>query len=136
LDLICWDNTQLGYVLGIRVQSPEGWWHSPEEELVPLDTGYDGELLVPWQLYEELRLYRWEYPQRFWAQGHTVSGETIQLYLSEGRVEIPRTHIRRQVLIDSFVGNTEFLLGRAFLRGLQVLLDGQTDRTCLSTSEH
>ena len=134
MDLICWDNTPSGYVLGIRVQSPEGGWHSPDEELVQLDTGYDGELLVPWQLYDELRLYRWEYPQRFWAQGHTVSGATIQLCLSEGG-EIPRANVKRQVFIDSFAGNEEFLLGRAFLNGLQVLLNGQADRTCLLVEE-
>jgi len=51
--------------------------HSESEELVQLDTGYDGELLLPYKLYQGLALYQWEYPEEYWAVGKTVSGEMI-----------------------------------------------------------
>ena len=94
--------------------------------MVQLDTGYDGELLLPYKLYQGLALYQWEYPEEYWAVGKTVSGE-----MAKGQVLIPKWNVALEVFIETFEGNEEFLLGRSFIRKFKVLLDGPGNKVCL-----
>jgi len=102
---------------------------------VQLDTGYDGELLLPYKLYQGLTLYQWEYPEEYWPVGKTVSGEIIELILAKGQVLIPRWNVALEVFIETFEGNGEFLLGRSFIRKFKVLLDGPGNKVCLIDSK-
>ncbi len=109
--------------------------HSENEELVQLDTGYDGELLLPsYKLYQDLAFYRWEYPEEYWPVGKTVSGEIIELILAKGQVLIPKWNVALEVFIETFEGNGELLLGRSFIRKFKVLLDGPGNKVCLIDS--
>jgi len=92
--------------------------------------------LVPYDLYIQLSLRRWQYPRQLWSVGTTASGEKLELILSRGYVVIPAIGQQFEVLIDTFVGNIRFLLGRAFLRRFQTLLDGPGRRVCLILDDH
>jgi len=66
-----------------------------------------------------------------WSVGISISGEVFPLVLSRGYIVIPRLGQEFLVLIDSFEGNDQFLIGRSFLRRLRMLLDGPEGQTCL-----
>jgi len=132
-ETICWDSEDL-FAIGIQIRTFGGMLHSEAEELVQLDTGYDGELLLPYKLYQDLALYQWEYPEEYWPVGKTVSGEIIELILAKGQVLIPRWNIALEVFIETFEGNEELLLGRSFIRKFKVLLDGPSNKVCLIDS--
>jgi hypothetical protein len=127
---ICWDSEDF-FAIGIQIRTFAGMVHSESEELIQLDTGYDGGLLLPYKLYQDLALYRWEYPEEYWPVGKTVSGEIIELMLAKGQVLIPRWNVALEVFIETFEGNAEFLLGRGFIRKFRVLLDGPGNKVCL-----
>jgi predicted aspartyl protease len=127
---VCWDSEDL-FAIGIQIRTFAGMIYPDNEELIQLDTGYDGELLLPSKLYRSLALYQWEYPEEYWPVGKTVSGEIIELILAKGQVLIPRWNVALEVFIETFEGNEEFLLGRSFIRKFKVLLDGPGNQVCL-----
>ena len=128
--LICWKHSDK-FLIGVQLKNPGGQLHSPSEDLIELDTGYEGDVLVPYDLYVEMELYGWEYPEIFWTTGRTVSGEVFQMSLSYGYLVIPKLGRESSVTIDTFEGNEEFLIGRAFIRRHKFLLDGPAGQTCL-----
>ena len=133
-EAVCWDSEDF-FAIGIQIRNFAGIVHSESEELVQLDTGYDGELLLPYKLYQGLTLYQWEYPEEYWPVGKTVSGEIIELILAKGQVLIPRWNVALEVFIETFEGNGEFLPGRSFIRKFKVLLDGPGNKVCLIDSK-
>ena len=129
---ICWPSPD-HFVIGIQVQTPAGQVHADTEELVPLDTGFRGELLLPDKLYAELNLALWELPTELWATGSTVSGEILVLRASQGFIVIPKLGRRFPALFHTFDGNQRMLIGRGFLHRIRVLLDGPGNQVCLPT---
>ncbi|OGO42512.1 MAG: hypothetical protein A2Z04_01665 [Chloroflexi bacterium RBG_16_57_9] len=127
--LTCWDSEDV-FTIGIRLKTLGGQFHVDDEEPVELDTGYGGDLLVPWEMYTALELYGWEYPEEHWSVGISVSGERFEMPLSQGILVIPRLGREFEVLIDTFEGNEQFLIGRGFIRKHRILLDGPGNRVC------
>ena len=128
-NLICWDSEDI-FAIGVRLQTPGGQFHADTEELVELDTGYGGDVLVPWEMYVDLELYGWEYPEEQWSVGISVSGEEFEMPLSRGVLVVPRLGREFDVSMDTFEGNEQFLVGRGFIRRHKVLLDGPGNRVC------
>jgi len=133
-NLICWGDPAR-FLIGVQLKTPGGRVHSPAEDLIELDTGYEGEVLVPYGLYVKMELYGWEYPEIFWTVGRTVSGQVFRMPLSYGSLVIPKWGREFSVSIDTFEGNEEFLIGRAFIRRHKFLLDGPAGQTCLVLEE-
>ena len=110
-----------------------GQWHSDREELVPIDTGYNGPLLVPYSLFETLNLHCWCLPdsptQKIIAT--TVTGQVIHLTEANVEVVVPKTGEVYQIVAQTFSGNTRFLIGRGFLHRFRILFDGPARQTCL-----
>jgi len=128
--LICWPTPdRLG--IGIQVRNLAGQAHHQTEELIQIDTGFSEELLVPQALFEALHLARWQLPDAIAAQGTTVTGQIIQFNEAPVDVFIPKTGAQHRVMAQTFAGNRRFLIGRAFLRRFQILLDGPGSQTCL-----
>ena len=127
--LICWDSEDI-FAISIRLKTPGGQFHADAEEPVELDTGYGGDVLVPWEMYVGLELYGWEYPQEHWSVGISVSGEEFEMPLSRGVLVVPKLGLDFEVRIDTFEGNKQFLIGRGFIRRHRVLLDGPNNRVC------
>ncbi len=126
--MICWE-TPDRLVLGIRLANLAGETYPATEELVQIDTGFSGEILVPYALFEMLALSRWRLPEVI--QATTVTGQTLHLYEAYADVLIPQLNTQYRVTVQTFEGNTRFLIGRGFLRRLRVLLDGPNARTCV-----
>jgi len=132
--LICWPTPDRP-ALGIQIRNPAGQLHYESEDLVQLDTGYSEELLVPYSLFETLGLSRWRLPRVLAPRATTVTGQVIHFVESHAEVIVPTTGEQHRVIVQTFAGNTRFLIGRAFLRRFKVLLDGPGEQTCLLTSQ-
>jgi len=130
--LNCWSSPDF-LVIGIQLKNLAGRLHSEVEELVPLDTGYSEELLVPYSIFETLELRNWRFPRPLKPLGTTITGQLIQFIEARAEVLIPKTGEQHSVIVQTFIGNTRFLIGRGFLRRFKVILDGSGKQTCLMT---
>lgn len=131
--LICWSTPdRLG--LGIQVRNLAGQVHRHEAEFVQIDTGYSEALLIPQPLFDSLNLAFWQLPDSVAAQGTTVTGQVIYFREAPVDIVIPNAGIQQRVIAQTFSQNTRFLLGRAFLRPLKLILDGPAAQTCLLLS--
>jgi len=130
--LTCWSSPNR-LVIGIKIKNWPGKLHSEVEELVQIDTGYSEEILVPYSLFEKLNLQYWCLPEQEKPVGTTVTGQLIHFIEASAEVIIQKTGEQHSVIVQTFVGNTRFLIGRAFLRRFKVILDGPGKQTCLLT---
>ncbi len=130
--LSCWSSPNR-LVIGLKIKNLLGQLHSEVEELVQIDTGYSEEILVPYSLFEKLNLQYWSLPEQQKPVGTTVTGQLIHFIEAYAEVIIPKTGEQHSVIVQTFVGNTRFLIGRAFLRRFKVILDGPGKQTCLLT---
>jgi hypothetical protein len=126
---VCWPSPD-HYVIGAQVKNLKGQLHSAQVWAV-LDTAYDGELLLSYNLYEWLELGVWQYPEKYWSVGLTASGEKLVMPLSRAYLVIGKLGREFEVLVDTFQGNTEFLIGRTFMRRFRFELGGPESKTCL-----
>lgn len=131
--LVCWPSPDR-LAIGIQLRNLAGQFHQEAEELIQLDTGYSGEILVPFDRFVSLSLHRWSISYRDSPQGSTVTGQIIHFIEAEAEIFIPKTSQVFPVIVQTFVGNGRFLISRGFLRHLKVLLDGPGSQTCLLTS--
>jgi predicted aspartyl protease len=128
--LICWPTPdRLGF--GIQISNLSGQLHSQSEEFVQIDTGYSEALLIPQVLFEKLRLERWQFPDSTAAQATTVTGQIIKFIEAPVTVIVPKTGEQHRVIVQTFVGNERFLIGRKFLCNFKIILDGPGQQTCL-----
>ncbi len=132
--LICWDSQNI-FAIGIRLKTPGGQFHAQTEEPVELDTGYGGDVLLPWEMYVDLELYGWECPKEHWSVGLSVSGEKFEMPSSRGVLVVPKLGREFDVRIETFEGNEQFLIGRGFIRRHKILLDGPGSRVCFFANE-
>jgi predicted aspartyl protease len=128
--LTCWPSPDR-LVIGIQIRNLAGQLHSEVEELVQIDTGYSEELLVPYSLFEKLDLQYWCLAEQQKPLGTTVTGQLINFIEARAEVIIPKTGQQHLVVVQTFVGNARFLIGRAFLRRFKVILDGPGAQTCV-----
>jgi len=97
-----------------------------------VDTGFDGYLIIPINIFQELRLDQYEVPPDLIEVTETFSGETIKLRTSLAIVEIQGL-LEKQVEIDTHENCQEPLLGRLFLENLVTTLNGPKRKTKVST---
>jgi predicted aspartyl protease len=105
---------------------------SPKEYNFILDTGFDGQLLIPYKTYNDLKLQRFELPPDLWALGESISGELKPLRCSKALVRNEKLSFSQIVEIETFEQNDQFLLGLSLLRNFQTLLEGRSEQVCLS----
>lgn len=131
--LVCWPSLDR-LAIGIQLRNLAGQLHQEAEELIQLDTGYSGDILIPFALFVRLNLHLWSISHQASPQGTTVTGQVIHFIEAEAEIFIPKTGQVFPVVVQTFADNGRFLLGRGFLRHLKVLLDGPGSQTCLLTS--
>ncbi|MHA1972470.1 MAG: hypothetical protein ACTSW1_05745 [Candidatus Hodarchaeales archaeon] len=90
-----------------------------------IDTGYDGEILIPYQLFKELNLEAFEFSLDIVSYAETASGELLKLLSANASVMIEGIDISLLVIIDSHKECKEVLIGRRFLENYNLLLQGQ-----------
>lgn len=97
-----------------------------------LDTGFDGQLLIPYITYKALKLHQFEFPPDLWAFGESISGELKPLRCSKALVKNEKLNFSQIVEIETFEQNDQFLLGLGLLRNFQAILEGRSEQICLS----
>lgn len=100
--------------------------------LTCIDTGYDGFLLLSEDNYKHVGLHLSELPRRYWPEGETVTGEVFKLRRALALVYVPKASLKLEGYIDTFQGNTENLTGLDFIKTMKLLLNGSSQRTCLT----
>jgi predicted aspartyl protease len=128
--LICWPTADR-FAIGIRVGNLANQWHSETEDLIQIDTGYSEAVLLPYNVFESLNLLRWRLPRVTAPIGTSVTGEVIHFIEAYAQIVVPQSDGPHTIIVQSFLGNKRFLIGRAFLRHFKVLLDGPGEQTCL-----
>ena len=86
-------------------------WSKDIEFLI--DTGYDGEIMIAYDLYLDLKYDDISIPEQEWGVGQTVSGEILALHTTETIIKIQGTAFN--VTIESSPAIDEHLIGRGFI---------------------
>lgn len=89
-----------------------------------IDTGYDGELLIPINLYRELNLGSFESSTEKTMIAETLTGEPIDLRSSVGTVRLLSLDISITSIIDTNEKFDEIIIGRIFLENFILSLNG------------
>ncbi|MHA1685300.1 MAG: clan AA aspartic protease [Candidatus Heimdallarchaeaceae archaeon] len=89
-----------------------------------IDTGYDGELVVPMQVYKEINLDKFELSEEFFTIAETPTGENLKLNSANGLVKIKGFDIEIEVIIDSYRNCKEILIGRKLLEDFICVMNG------------
>ena len=116
--------------LGIRLKAGDGAEYPLEldnEELVMIDTGYDGELYLPRHLYEELGFNMWEEPEP--DEFGLADGSSICLKAAQGYILIPKLTldpflVRVHSACEEDQDTDEIIIGVKFIKRFKLLLDG------------
>lgn len=99
-----------------------------------IDTGYDGYLVIPLNIYNDLMLNSSRIPQDAVSKAETVTGDNIELITAFGHLELPDLNLVFAIEIDTLAFCSEILIGRRFLESLIIKLDGPEKITHLLTS--
>lgn len=97
-----------------------------------VDTGFDGYLIIPTNVFHELKLDSFEIPPDLIETTETFSGERLRLRTALGIVEIPGI-LEKQVEVDAHERCHEPLVGRRLLENLVTILDGPKRKITIST---
>jgi len=116
--------------LGIRLKTGEGEDYPLEldnEKLVMIDTGYDGELCLPRDLYEKLGFNRWEEPDP--DPFEQADGSSIYMKAARGYILIPKLPldpfpVRIHTADEEEQDTNEIVIGVKFIKRFKLLLDG------------
>ncbi len=100
-----------------------------------IDTGYDGEIVVPVKLYDDLNLSAFEYSENLFAKAETITGEKFVLRTASGSVTVKGIDVSIVTTIDTHRSLTETLIGRKFLESFDVLLKGKDKKIELTFIE-
>ena len=135
---ISWSYDDGSPCLGIRLKTYNGSEYpseSPEEILVFIDTGYDGEICIPWRIYAELGFERWEEPES--KEYETADKRVISMKVANGCILIPK---HSPVIIpvkvetpteEEHTDEEEIIIGAKFIKRFRLLLDGPAEKACL-----
>lgn len=112
-----------GPTLDIVVSNPV---QSSSVELKGLiDTGYDGEIIVPFALFEKLNLFAFELGKDYFSIAETASGEQLSLTSAYGLLRIDVLELDVEVIIDTHNKCEETIIGRKFLEEFDLCLYGK-----------
>ena len=89
-----------------------------------VDTGYDGELLIPREMYDKLSLNAFEFSLDSISIAETASGEQLELLSASGAISIKGSDTHVIVTIDSHDKYKEVIIGRKFLESYIATLKG------------
>ena len=91
---------------------------------VLIDTGYDGFLVIPEEIYEDLELDTFEVVEDEIPIVETITGEKITLRTAHSLLEIKELLTETIIEVDTTPHCTEPLIGRQFLELFVAVLNG------------
>ncbi|MCY3412825.1 MAG: hypothetical protein INQ03_14405 [Candidatus Heimdallarchaeota archaeon] len=114
----------------------KNYTETKEERLeAMIDTGYDGNILIPRYIYDKLGLFQFEFPEDQKALVETASGEIISLTMANAIIELPDIEFKLIVTVDTFDTAAEVLVGRQFLEVFIATLNGIDQTLTLSMDD-
>ncbi|MCY3412046.1 MAG: hypothetical protein INQ03_10485 [Candidatus Heimdallarchaeota archaeon] len=117
------NSSVLAPIITINVLDP---LHMKTTEIRALvDTGYDGHLLLPYSNFTSLQLEAFQIDETIHVVGESVTGELFEMISAFGNVNIKGDTQEVESTIDTYVGNTECLIGRSFLSHFKVILEDE-----------
>ncbi len=94
---------------------------------VPVDTGYEGSIMLTADLYEAFQIA--ELPRSLWRTYKTLTGP-ITMRMARAIIEIDGINI--ECLVESpLFGGGKLLVGREILNKLVIIMDGDRGELCL-----
>jgi predicted aspartyl protease len=124
---ITWPYTYAPF-LGIQLSNPAGKVYPLTGESVEIiDTGFDGDVLLPNAIYNQLEFHKYEYPQPGTAE--LADGSGMPLRVARGHLTIPKLKlgpfaIEVYTAGDMAQDSAEILIGTGFVKNFRLLLDG------------
>lgn len=121
--------------LGMRLKTASGEEYPViDEKLVMIDTGYSGEVLLPRDLYEGLKLNMWEEPEP--DEFELGDGSTVFMKVAHGYILIPKLRsdsfsVRIHSMDEEGKDTSEIIIGTKFIKRFKLLLDGPANRVCV-----
>ena len=123
--------------LGIRLKTESGEEYPPlsnNEKIVKIDTGYEGEIILPRDIYYDLGFNRWEKPDR--DAFELGDGSIMEKNTAQGLILIPKLNNNLFPVIvhsasDENQDSDEILIGNKFIKRFRLLLDGPAEKACL-----
>ncbi|MCE7734166.1 MAG: hypothetical protein GPJ54_04750 [Candidatus Heimdallarchaeota archaeon] len=113
----------------------KNYFETKEEKLEALvDTGYDGDIVIPFSIYQKLQLSQHEYPDDQMGLIETASGELISLKSASAIIEFVEIEISIVVIVDTFTRGSEIIIGRKLLESFRTILDGSDKKIMLEFS--
>lgn len=112
--------------LPIRIfNEPKQAVYPPKESVEALiDTGYDGYLIVPSKIFNDLKLNSSRIPQDEVLKAETITGDNLELITAFGHLELPDLNLIVAIEIDTTTHCSEILIGRRLLESLIIRLNG------------
>jgi len=89
-----------------------------------VDTGFDGEVLIPKDIYDRLNLKAFEFSSGVVSIAETAAGEHLELLSASGSIKISGHDVISIITIDSHEKCKEVIVGRQFLESYHTLLKG------------
>jgi len=135
-EIASWEYTDKAYI-GITINDPDG---KPldDEQLAEIDTGFSGDIILPFKMFNKYNLNRWETPLPIF--GSTVEKREIPFIVASTKISIPKANLTFDVRISTFEEDRdecgheeceEFLVGIKLLKKLRILLDSEKERVRL-----
>lgn len=131
---ISWPYTDKPY-LGIRLKTASGEEYPLiNEEMVMIDTGYTGEIILPKDIYERLSLSMWEEPEP--EEFILGDGSSMYLIAAHGYILITRLRsepfcVRVHRAYEEEKDTDEIIIGVGFVKRFKLLLDGPANKVCI-----
>ena len=131
----CWQYLELNQkaypVLEVAIVGPSQRRPGTTRLVIPVDTGYDGFILLSEEEFQSLGFNLAELPRKYWPEAETVTGEVFKLRRASSIVQITEVEKTLEGHVETFQGNKENLLGLEFIQDLNLLLQGPKKQTCL-----
>lgn len=89
-----------------------------------LDTGFDGEILIPKDIYDKLNLKAFEFSIDTVSIAETAAGEHLKLISASGSIKMKGLDLISTITVDSHEKCKEIIIGRKFLESYHTSLKG------------
>lgn len=121
-------STELGPFITLTFGDP--LLHETLTQPVMVDTGFDGYLVIPENLFNKLKLFKYLIPNMN-IVGEIANGSIINFASAKGRITISELKIDLKIDIDTFKECNAPLIGRSLLNEFYCELQGPDKKVIL-----
>ena len=111
-------------IVKLKILLPPNQW-SEEVEFV-VDTGFDGEILLAHEMFTLAGYNQYTFPEKDWIEAESVTGNTIKLIGTNSLIKLNNDEY--SVLVETHEMITENIIGRAFLKNFNSVLQGKDEK--------